>query len=644
MTEPTPLREPPRKPLLIYDGECGFCSFWIRRWQRLTRDRIDYLPLQNAAIARRFPELARTALETAVHLIDPDGRVCTGAEAVFRSLASHPAWRWPLALYQKVPGARLASEWTYGVVARNRTTFSVLTRLLWGFQTEPSEYAGVRRWFLSGLGLIYVAAFASLWFQVEGLIGSRGVLPVQEILSGAQGYFTQQTSPWLGYYQFPTWCWLSGSDGFLKGLCGAGMVLGLGLTLGIAPALCTFVLWTLYLSLVTVGRDFLAFQWDALLLETGLLAVLFAPTSWWPRRTVDQGVPRFPLFLLRWLLFRLMFESGCVKLLSGDPTWRNLTALTFHYQTQPLPTWLAATAHHWPGGIQQTCVAGLFSIELALPFLIFAPRRLRLIACGGFAILQLWILLTGNYGIFNYLTLLLCLVLLDDAALSRLIPRRWQRSTSSTDSCGNLESINSPALAPSAKSLGRSASWIRATAATIILLVTLEQLMGMLNPTGQRWLRPVEAIGDALAPLRSLNRYGLFAVMTTSRPEIIVEGSNDGKTWRAYEFKFKPGAPNHRPAFVAPHQPRLDWQMWFAALGTAQENPWFTRFCVRLLEGSPEVLGLLESNPFPSTPPRYVRAVLYDYQFASPLLNREGAWWERRLLGDYLPPISLQKQ
>jgi hypothetical protein len=326
-----------------------------------------------------------------------------------------------------------------------------------------------------------------------------------------------------------------------------------------------------------------------------------------------------------------MFSSGCVKLLSGDPTWRNLTALTFHYQTQPLPTWIGWYAGQLPLWFQKTSCLVMFAVELGASFLIFAPRRLRF--CGGTAIacFQILILLTGNYTFFNWLTLALCLLLLDDFALAKFAPARLRHAFT---------------LNAQPSTLNPSHYWPRPVIVPLTVGVMLIYFFQMALLFGARpaWFLPVAIVDARLEPLRTFSSYGLFAVMTTDRREIVVEGSNDGTNWLAYEFKYQPGDVNRRPAFVAPHQPRLDWQMWFAALGNYRENPWFGNFCDRLLQGSPAVLALLEKNPFPAHPPRQIRAEFYDYRFTDLAERRAtGAWWKRELIGEYLPPISLRE-
>ena len=395
--------------------------------------------------------------------------------------------------------------------------------------------------------------------------------------------------------------------------CWAGAALSLLLILDVIPRVSLFFLYALYLSLFYAGQEFMGFQWDLLLLEAGFLALLLSIAT-------KPGI-----WLLRWLLFRFMFLSGAVKLLSGDPTWANLSALSYYFQTEPLPTPLAWYVHHLPHAVLTAATVATLFIELILPFLIFFPRRLRFVAAFGILLLQVVILLTGNYAFFNLLTMALCLVLFDDAALRRVLPVRVTRFVQHYVRDIQPRKIVSNAVG---------------AFGLLIVFTGLVQLNAVVNsrisPFGA-WV-----LGE-IAPLRIVNTYGLFAVMTTTRPEIIVEGSDDGVHWREYGFKYKPGDVMRRPRWNAPHQPRLDWQMWFAALGTASENPWFSRFLQRLLENSPEVTALLGSNPFPRKPPRYVRALLYDYRYSTPEEKKAtGAWWVRQPEGIYYPAITLR--
>jgi predicted DCC family thiol-disulfide oxidoreductase YuxK len=645
---------PPHKPLVIYDGECNFCAVWVRRWQHTTGDQVDYIPFRDASVAAQFPELSRARFETAVHLVETDGSVYSGAEAAFRALGHGPHEPWLLELYLRYPSFAWLTEASYGFIARHRQLFSFLTRVAWGREVEPGSYVLVRWFFLRSLGVIYLIAFLSLWVQLMGLIGSNGVLPATLTMFGYRQEANMAHLGWHRFHVLPTLCWLSAGDGFLKFQCAAGTGLALVLILGFAPAPCLFLLWLVYLSLSVVSREFLSFQWDNLLLEVGFLAIFFAPLQ--RRRGACLPPSRLVLWLLRWLLFRLMLCSGLVKLLSGDPAWRNLTALTFHYETQPLPTWVGWYAHQLPTRIQQASTFLMFVIELALPFLIFAPRRVRQVPCAAFILLQFLIFLTGNYCFFNLLSVLLCLVLLDDAAVTRFLPSKVLRTIQPAPQAPSLPQASAEApvnqaepVSPNPVSQPKKAAprgWpIQVTfpLTCVAVLIPAMQFAAMLHVRAP-WPGPMITAYSWIAPFRSFNSYGLFAVMTTNRREIIIQGSNDGVHWTDYEFKYKPGDPKRRPGFVEPHQPRLDWQMWFAALSDYQHNLWFVEFCVRLLNGSPQVLGLLQRNPFPKMPPRYLRALVYEYHFTDFATRRStGAWWRREPKGEYVPVLTAQK-
>jgi lipase maturation factor 1 len=618
---------PPLKPLLVYDGDCHFCRRWIARWQRATGDAIDYLPFQDESIAGRFPEIPQEDFAQAVRLILPDGSVRFGAEAVFSSLAEAGRERWLLRLYRRFSAFADLSELVYEEVATHRSFLSKLDRIYSGPGLVPLSYVRVRFIFLRGLALIYLIAFVSLWGQIDGLAGSRGIVPARSLMETLKVTATDHHIGLDRYRLVPTLAWWSSSDRALNWQCSAGVSLSLLLLFGIAPAPALFLLWCLYLSLTTVCSPFLDFQWDQLLLETGFLAIFFAPLQL-VERPLRQAAPSSTvLWLLRWLIFRLMLESGCVKLLSGDASWSHLTALQVHYETQPLPTWIGWYAHQLPAGGHAVCTFLLLGIELVVPVLIFAGRRARLTAAGFFVFLQVLILLTGNYTFFNLLAILLCVPLLDDDVLKL---RRRQS-----------------AVAEMPPSPTRGARWPRFILLPIALatvVVTFMELLGAMN-VPERWPAPLIAFCDWLRPLRSFNNYGLFAVMTQKRPEIIIEGSNNGRDWQPYEFKYKPGDLKGEPRFVAPFQPRLDWQMWFAAVKGLRQNPWFYNFAVRLLENSPEVVALLARNPFPEAPPKYIRALLYEYHFTDMATRRAtGQWWRREYQGVYLPPISLPER
>ena len=439
--------------------------------------------------------------------------------------------------------------------------------------------------FLRGLAGVYLIAFVSFGVQAAGLIGLHGILPLADFLGGLRGSYGVQA-----YWMLPTVLWLSPSDAAIQAVWMLGAAAaGVGIW-GRAQKPALAVCLVLWISICTAGQDFLSFQWDVLLSEAGFLAI-FADTS------------AVRVWLFRWLIFRLMFSSGVAKLTSHDPSWRDLTALGYHYETQPLPTPAAWCMAQLPMWFQKVSTAVVLGVELAVPFLFFAPRAVRRIGAWITIALQVLILITGNYTFFNFLTIALAMFLFID-------PERAPRNLAH-----RVVSASVAAL------IGVTSG-----------LLVLEMLSVDLPPGGAEVLHTV-------APLRIVNSYGLFAVMTTSRIELVVEGSNDGEHWLAYEFPYKPGDVRRAPPVVAPHQPRLDWQMWFAALGTYQENRWFVDFMLRLLQGEPSVLRLLSYNPFPHAPPRYVRARAYRYNFTH---WGARAWWTREDRGMYFPAVSLK--
>ena len=608
------VRDAPPKPLLIFDGDCHFCRRWIERWRELTAGAVEYAPFQEAA--QRFPEIPREAFERAVQFIETDGTVFSGAEAVFRSLGHKRGRKWMTWCYERVPGFAVITEAAYRVVARHRRTASFFTRLLWGKDVRQPTYFESRRWFFRSLGCIYLIAFLSLWMQLDGLIGEHGILPIAEYLPAAREHFGGN-APFL----LPTLCWLNSSDAFLHFLCGAGAVISILLIAGFLPVISLVLLFVFYLSLTIAGQTFLSFQWDILLLEAGFLAIFFAPVRWRISGGRDAPVSRVGHFLLKLLLFKLMVMSGVVKLTSGDDSWWNLTALDYHYWTQPLPTAFGWWVHQSPEWFRKFSTFFVLFVESVVPFFIWAPRRVRHVACALLILLQILIALTGNYCFFNLLAIALCLLLIDDS-----LWRRRQTSKAAADSRAVRDYLKWPAIA--------------------VLLVTLPLNATLIFSAFKPHAivpRPIGTLYDYVEPFRIANGYGLFRVMTKSRPEIILEGSADGIDWLPYEFKWKPGDVNQPPHWVAPHQPRLDWQMWFAALGTYRQNPWFVRLAVRLLENNPNVTGLLARNPFPTKAPRYIRATIYDYHFTSWDEHKTtGAWWKRERQGEYLPPISLR--
>ncbi len=497
--------------------------------------------------------------------------------------------------------------------------------------TEDSPTFGIAQFFfLRGVGMVYLIAIVSWWVQVDGLVGSKGIVPMADWLAAVK-----QNAD-ITFWQLPTLFLWNSSDVLLHWTCLIGSVLAVAVIAGFLQGPCLALLWLIYLSLVHTGSVFMSFQWDILLLETGLLAILFAPWRWWigPRRSFP-GASRWIVFLLHFLLWKLMFFSGVVKIAS-DATWRDGTALLHHYETQPIAHAVAWYAHQLPTRLHLTSSWIMLAIEIVLPFAIFLGRKPRLLAFCGIVGLMVLIAGTGNFTYFNLLTIILCLPLLDDSWWPGFV-KRWFEPNDEAERT---------------KLWGKLGFGIRLGFGVPILVLSLLVCERQLIQEA-RWLKsPVlpgflSPFASAAQPFFVANGYGLFRVMTRERPEILIEGSYDGQNWIAYEFRWKPDRLDERPRLVAPHQPRMDWQMWFAALGSQYQRThrtvWFENLMVRLLHESPEVNQLFRENPFPDRPPRFVRAKLYRYEFTTFAERKEtGNWGKRQDLGLFFPPISLR--
>jgi predicted DCC family thiol-disulfide oxidoreductase YuxK len=624
--------DPAPKPLLAYDGRCSFCLLWIERWKRATGDSVDYAPSSEASASH--PSIPPEVFHSSVVLIEPGGthHYHTGALAAITALRSTRWGRRLLFLYKKLPGFGAAAEALYRLVAGHRDEAYLLTRVLWGRSVVPPGYGATGWLFLRALALVYGVAFASLFVQVPGLIGSNGISPAAMFLDAVHGGLGSS-----GPLYYPTLAWFDPGDPFLLGLCVAGMAASALLFAGLVPRIAAFICWISYFSLVVAGQAFFQFQWDSLLLEAGFLAIFFAPGGLVRLSPAGLEPPRAARWLLWLLLFRLMFMSGVAKLAAGDMNWWNLSALTWHYQTQPLPTPLAWYAHQLPAWFHRLSAFLMFCVEIGAPFLLLTPRRLRHLGAWLAIGLQVLILLTGNFAFFNLLTIALCLTLFDDGVTARLVPGFLRRGIP-TGRPGGPPSGASRAGAVHTGA-GRTAA---AIAFALMAMLNFNQVAGLFVPRSW-WPRPVATATAWAAHFRIVNGYGLFRVMTVKRPEIVIEGSDDRLEWKPYGFRFKPGDTTAALRWAAPYQPRLDWQLWFAALGNANDNGWLTNLAIRILEGSPEVLALLGEDPFGGRPPRYVRVVLYEYRFTTPEARaRTGAVWERTFNSLYIAPMSLE--
>lgn len=620
---------PPRmRPWMIWDGDCNFCGKWIQRWKQATQGYVDYYSYQE--VKDRFPEIGEDNFAQAVHLIGVDGVALKGAEAVYACLESAGRYRFLLGMYHRFGWFASLSERAYDTVARNRMVFSKITRILFGASVEYSTFRLSGTLFWRCLGMIYAVAFLSFGLQASGLVGDNGILPVNDYFLAVEEYADtrENVSP---LSLIPSLLWL-GEPGTVLNYCiWGGFAASILLIMGILPGLATVLCWLCYLSLVNAVPVFLSYQWDALLLETGFLAILFVPWVAWQNVRAPHDPPRIARWLVWWLLFRLMFESGIVKLVMPEGvtlnSWTELTALNFHYFTQPLPNNRSWFIHWLPDWLHQASIIGMLFIELVVPFMILGPRRIRSLAFHLLVFLQILIMASGNYGFFNLLTIVLCLSLIDDQVLPAKI-RQWLKPEPKTSRWEN-------SLAP----LG----WIRIPIACLLFgigglqvlnqakVINLNDQISGLNDKAN----VVLPVYNAASRFNLINPYGLFRVMTTERPELVIEGRIDGDEWRAYEFRYKAGNPAEPPQAVLGHMPRLDWQMWFAALNLnyqGQYPNWFASFLKSLALQRQDVINLLQYNPFPEQAPDQLRIRLYRYEFTTPEERAEtGNWWKRTL-------------
>jgi len=450
------------------------------------------------------------------------------------------------------------------------------------------------------LGAIYFVAFLVALNQFRPLLGERGLLPAPAFLSHVR------------FMQAPSLFHLGYSDGRLLLVAWSGIALSLAVVIGlpdVAPTALSlviwFLLWALYLSIVNVGQIFYSFGWETLLLEAGFLAIFLGagPTA-----------PAWPLILLmRWLVFRVEFGAGMIKL-RGDSCWRNLTCLYYHHETQPMPNPLSWFFHHLPKPLHRAEVLGNFFAQLVVPFFLFAPQPVASIAGLLIVLTQGWLVLSGNFSWLNFLTMTLALSAFDDRALSLVLP------------------LQVPHL------MALPLWW-----QVLVIAVTILVLVMSYRPV-RNLISPHQVMNTSFDPFHLVNTYGAFGSVTKARYEIIVQGATDPASgeWKAYEFKGKPGDARRLPRQYAPYHLRLDWLMWFAAMESPLHHRWFLAFLVKLLEGDRPTLKLLRHNPFPDRPPVAVRANLYRYRFSTPgELRRDRVWWIRDPAGEYLAALTV---
>jgi hypothetical protein len=505
---------------------------------------------------------------------------------------------------------------------------------LFDWRKGPSTCVIARWLFLRALAAIYFSAFFSLLFQIRGLIGPQGILPAQRYLA--------EVSKALGsarYWYAPSVYWLSASSHMLMAVTWIGLLASIAAFLNLWPRLCLLYCFISFLSFVSVAGDFSGYQSDGMLLEAGFLALFFCPPGPFPGWAADHPPPRASLFLLQWEWFRIYFESGMVKMLSGDPQWRNFNAMDDYYQNGPLPTWIGWYVGHLPHSFHAFATGATLFLEFVIVFMLFLPRRLRLVC---FLIVTPWefgVILTGNYTFLNYFVLSLGFLLLDDQFLLRYVPKRFLPTA--LDQRVILDVPLDDHIAQPASTIQAHLSSISIAFSAVLLTwvgySTFAQLVSM--PFGHMVLPSAPA--TALEPFRVANQYGLFAVMTRGRYEIEFQGSDDNQNWTAYPFRYKPQALDNAPGIYAPYQPRFDWNLWFASFGDWEHNQIVPLTEEHLLQNDADVLNLFRGNPFQKSPPRYVRAVIWQYEFTSLEEKRQtGKWWRRQLLGLYAPVLT----
>ena len=455
------------------------------------------------------------------------------------------------------------------------------------------------------LGGIYFVAFVTTVNQFRPLLGANGLLPVPRFLRA------------VPFKRAPSIFHLHYSDAFAMALAWTGILLASAAVLGLPEQgplwlsmLVWFALWALYLSFVNVGQTFYGFIWETLLLEAGFLAIFLGNARTAP--------PLLVILLVRWLLIRLEVGAGLIKL-RHDRSWRDLTALHYHHETQPLPNPWSWHFHRLPKPLHKVEVLASNISQLVVPFGLLLPQAFAAMTGGLIVNTQLCLIVSGNYAWLNFLTIALAVASFDDGVLAHVLP------------------VDAPALqAPP--------GWFQAAVITVSVAMAVLSYWPVRNMASSKQL-----MNYSFNPLRLANTYGLFGTMTRERYEVAVEGTDEvapgpATTWKEYAFKAKPGHTHRRPRQVAPYHLRLDWLMWFLPLSPYHAQGWFLPFLVKLLHNDKATLRLLSKNPSPERPPAFVRARLYRYRFATRQERHStGAWWVRELVGEYLPPLALDR-
>ncbi len=488
------------------------------------------------------------------------------------------------------------------------------------WEPDDSQYWLTRVVFLRFLGFIYFIAFFSLAKQLGPLIGSNGLLPANLYLERLETAYGSGLSSFL---KVPTVFWADCSDPVLYAFCYVGVVLAVLLFCGFGNGILLVLIWFLYMSFVHIGQLFYGYGWEMLLLEVGFLAIFLRPplrTGFLPLRAPP---PKVVFWMLRWVLFRVMFGAGLIKL-RGDECWRDLTCMVYHYETQPIPNPISWYLHQMPLWMHQAGVIWNHFIELIVPWLLFGPRIVRIIAGVLLVSFQLMLIISGNLSWLNWLTIAVCIACFDDKVLKFLFSKKFL------------------AAYDHAKSIA-SSSWARKICLCVLTgLIAYLSIKPIQNLTSRE-----QKMNSSFDRLHLVNTYGAFGHIGKKRYEIIMAGTTDkvassSSKWLEYEFKCKPGDIYRRPILVAPFHYRVDWQIWFAAMQNYQTNPWLIHLVYKLLQNDEGALTLIDKNPFDKTsPPKLIRLELYEYEFTD-FNDDTGAWWRRKRLGLYAPPLSLE--
>ena len=504
---------------------------------------------------------------------------------------------------------------------------------------HQSSYRLTRFVILRSLGFVYFIAFLVAVNQIVPLVGEHGLLPAKTFLERVAAQLGSRSE---GFLQLPSLFWFNVSDPFLLGAAWFGLALAALVTLGYANAIVMAVLWALYMSFIHVGQDWYGYGWEIQLLETGFLAIFVCPLL--DLRPFPKSPPPvLVIWLFRWLIFRIMFGAGLIKL-RGDPCWRDLTCLYYHYETQPIPNPLSWWLHVRPHWFHQFGVLWNHFMELVVPWFAFGPGVARQVAGLLLVSFQVILILSGNLSFLNWLTIVPALACFDDSFWRRIF-KWWPPKGGTPYAVASASDSSAPPSEISAvpgaldRLFGNIPHVQRLSSIALTLLVAFLSIAPVMN-----MLSASQIMNTSFNRLHLVNTYGAFGSVGQIRNEIVFEGTSETNLtpqtqWKEYEFKAKPGNPLRRPALVAPYQPRIDWQIWFAAMSTPEQYPWTLHFVWKLLHNDPGTLSLIATNPFPDRPPRYIRAQYYRYQFAPPG-DPSKAWWKRTLEGGWLPPLS----